>query len=104
MFAPAQTYASLAAPPEGTARAAPRALPARQLHARVRWQLAPAMPEPGLLEVLPGCESASSPEAPAPPLRVESGSSRDRVSRQQATLPLRCRPERLSRARPPVAR
>jgi hypothetical protein len=38
MVAPAQTYVSLAAPPEGAARAAPRATPARRLHARVRRQ------------------------------------------------------------------
>lgn len=36
--APTQTYASLAASPEGVARAAPRARSARRLHARVRLQ------------------------------------------------------------------
>jgi len=34
--APAHTYASLAAPPEGAAHAAPRAHTARRLHALVR--------------------------------------------------------------------
>jgi hypothetical protein len=36
MLAPAQTFASLVALTEGAARAAPRAGPARRLHARVR--------------------------------------------------------------------
>jgi hypothetical protein len=39
MLAPAESYASSAAPSEGDARAALRALPARQLHARVRLRV-----------------------------------------------------------------
>jgi hypothetical protein len=37
-----QTYVSLAAPPEGAARAELRALPGRRLHARVRPRCPPA--------------------------------------------------------------